>query len=175
MDTIVDRYIHACLFIINIMISFLKQPTICRKIFRAKQYDHLSKKIMPRRHFTNNSNIAAATKLSSSDSSSDYSSSSSSSFIKNVNVNPVPIRTRKEAMKALEILFNNKEKIHACDTEVCNIDLSKQGPVGNGQVTCATIYSGPDVDFGSGPGGTLWIDNVWSDYIVLQKVLGEKE
>ncbi len=142
------------------MISFLKQPTICRNIVRAKQYDYLSKKIMPRRHFTNNSNIAAATKLSSSDSSSDYSSSSSSSFIKNVNVNPVPIRTRKEAMKALEILFNNKEKIHACDTEVCNIDLSKQGPVGNGQVTCATIYSGPDVDFGSGPGGTLWIDNL---------------
>ena len=35
----------------------------------------------------------------------------------------------EKAMKALEILFNNKEKIHACDTEVCNIDLSKQGPV----------------------------------------------
>ena len=94
------------------MISFLKQPNICRKIFRAKQYDHVSKKLlMPRRHFTNNSNIAAATKLSSSDSSSDYSSSSSSSFIKNINVNPVPIRTRKEAMKAFTMWDNKTDKI----------------------------------------------------------------
>ena len=107
------------------------------------------------------------------------SSSLSSSFVKNVNVKPVLIRTREEAVKALETLYNHKDKMHACDTEVCNIDLSKQGPVGNGRVTCATVYSGPDVDFGGGPGGTLWIDNLdesegtldlFSDFFADEKI-----
>jgi DNA polymerase-1 len=75
-------------------------------------------------------------------------------------VRPVAIRNRDDANKALEVLYAHKERVHACDTEVCDIDLSRQGPVGNGRVTCASIYSGPDVDFGSGPGGTLWIDNL---------------
>ena len=30
--------------------------------------------------------------------------------------------------------------------------------VGHGYVTCASIYCGPDVDFGNGP--CLWIDNL---------------
>jgi hypothetical protein len=30
--------------------------------------------------------------------------------------------------------------------------------VGNGRVICASVYSGPDVDFGNGP--YLWIDNI---------------
>lgn len=46
---------------------------------------------------------------------------------------------------------------HACDTEVVNIDLKLQGPVGNGEVSCVSIYCGPDVDFGNGP--NLWIEN----------------
>ena len=74
--------------------------------------------------------------------------------------------------RALEILYDvNKSasssgslgsgtRYHACDTEVCDIDLKRVGPVGNGKVTCASIYSGPDVDFGAGPGGVLWIDNL---------------
>ena len=69
--------------------------------------------------------------------------------------------------RALEILYDvnknstpAKTRYHACDTEVCDIDLKRVGPVGNGKVTCASIYSGPDVDFGAGPGGVLWIDNL---------------
>jgi len=69
--------------------------------------------------------------------------------------------------KALEILADinknttpNTTRYHACDTEVCDIDLKRVGPVGNGKVTCASIYSGPDVDFGAGKGGVLWIDNL---------------
>lgn len=73
---------------------------------------------------------------------------------------PFVVRTPDEAKRALEILYNHKDAIHACDTEVCDIDLDKVGPVGNGFVTCASIYSGPNVDFGFGKGGTLWIDNL---------------
>ena len=51
--------------------------------------------------------------------------------------------------------------IHACDTEVMKIDLKKVGPVGNGLVTCLTVYSGPDFSYGLGePGSTLFIDNL---------------
>jgi hypothetical protein len=39
---------------------------------------------------------------------------------------------------------------HACDTEVMDIDVKTVGPVGNGYVTCASIYSGPDFDYGLG-------------------------
>eukprot|EP00164_Ancoracysta_twista_P007968 GFYU01011427.1.p1 GENE.GFYU01011427.1~~GFYU01011427.1.p1 ORF type:complete len:941 (-),score=149.76 GFYU01011427.1:681-3503(-) len=41
---------------------------------------------------------------------------------------------------------------HACDTEVCEIDI-KKSPYGQGRVTCASIYPGPDVDVGA-----VWID-----------------
>lgn len=32
-----------------------------------------------------------------------------------------------------------------------DIDLGTESPVGHGKVICASIYSGPDVDFGNGP------------------------
>ena len=51
---------------------------------------------------------------------------------------------------------------HACDTEVMNIDLKRVGPIGNGFVTCFSMYSGPDFDYGlgGGPGQALWVDNL---------------
>jgi len=63
------------------------------------------------------------------------------------------------------------EVIHACDTEVMEIELKKVGPVGNGYVTCASIYSGPDFDYGlgDGPGTALWIDNLDDAYGILQE------
>jgi len=50
--------------------------------------------------------------------------------------------------------------IFACDTEVSEIDLKTQGPVGNGRVICISIYAGEEFDFGLGPGKALWIDNI---------------
>lgn len=76
------------------------------------------------------------------------------------------------------------DHFHACDTEVAQIDVKAVGPVGNGKVrggatarpayadatmapfshtvtvkvTCLSIYSGPDVDFGNGP--YVWVDNL---------------
>ncbi|KAG7398909.1 serine/threonine protein kinase, CMGC, dual-specificity [Phytophthora boehmeriae] len=47
---------------------------------------------------------------------------------------------------------------HACDTEVAQIDIKAVGPVGNGKVTCLSLYSGPDVDYGNGP--YVWVDNL---------------
>lgn len=58
-----------------------------------------------------------------------------------------------------QVLWNlPRETYHACDTEVADIDLDSQSPVGHGVVTCASVYSGPHANFGSGP--KLWIDNL---------------
>ena len=54
--------------------------------------------------------------------------------------------------------------IHACDTEVADIDITKS-PIGQGRVTCISLYSGPDADYGRGPGHALWVDT--SDEAVL--------
>lgn len=54
---------------------------------------------------------------------------------------------------------------HACDTEVADLDIDKS-PVGQGRVICLSIYSGPDVDYGRGPGQALWVDT--SDLSVLE-------
>lgn len=73
------------------------------------------------------------------------------------------VRTKEQAKIVMEKLMNaDRSILHACDTEVMDIDLSVVGPVGNGYVTCASIYSGPNFDYGLGekPGSTLWIDNL---------------
>jgi DNA polymerase-1 len=70
------------------------------------------------------------------------------------------VSTEQDARRVLEILNSEKvrSRYHACDTEVMDIDVRKQSPVGNGIVTCATVFVGDDVDFGDGP--NLWIDNL---------------
>lgn len=77
------------------------------------------------------------------------------------------VRTKEQARIVLAALKESKlkepERIHACDTEVMDIDLKNVGPVGNGYVTCLSVYSGPDFDYGlndQGPGTMLWVDNL---------------
>mmetsp|Transcript_6377 Transcript_6377/g.13862 ORF Transcript_6377/g.13862 Transcript_6377/m.13862 type:complete len:1245 (-) Transcript_6377:289-4023(-) len=76
------------------------------------------------------------------------------------------VRTKEEAnvvmKKLMESKVNDPDRIHACDTEVMDIDLAQVGPVGNGYVTCISVYSGDDFDYGlgDGPGTVLWIDNL---------------
>ena len=41
-----------------------------------------------------------------------------------------------------------------------NIDVKTQGPVGNGQVTCVSMYGGPDIEFPMGKGFAIWIENI---------------
>ena len=64
----------------------------------------------------------------------------------------------KTAQHALQVLMAHPNHVWACDTEVADIDVKTQGPVGNGRVICASIYGGEDVDFGDGK-KTLWIKN----------------
>lgn len=71
------------------------------------------------------------------------------------------VRDEETAHKVLEVLYQNPEStVWACDTEVADIDVKTQGPVGNGKVTCISIYGGPHIDFGRGVGGVLWIENL---------------
>lgn len=78
------------------------------------------------------------------------------------------VDTKEGALKALKVLESDPEIIWACDTEVMDIDLKLVGPVGNGRVTCVSIFGGPDVDFGDGPGGSLWVDNIGPEGELLQ-------
>lgn len=81
------------------------------------------------------------------------------------------VRTREQAEKVLEVLqAADTDLFHACDTEVMAIDLTSVGPVGNGFVTCVSMYSGPNFDYGlgDGPGTCLWIDNLDDAFDVLQ-------
>ena len=57
------------------------------------------------------------------------------------------------------------DTMHACDTEVSEIDITKS-PLGQGTVICLSVYSGPTVDYGRGPGQALWVDT--SDEAVLK-------
>jgi hypothetical protein len=82
------------------------------------------------------------------------------------------VRTKEEAEIVMKRLMSpeSEKTIHACDTEVMEIALKDVGPVGNGFVTCASIYSGPNFDYGlgDGPGTALWIDNLDDSFGVLQ-------
>lgn len=62
---------------------------------------------------------------------------------------------------------------HAWDTEVADIDLDSQSPVGNGRVICASFYAGPGHDFGAGP--RVWIDNLDAAEGTLEEFKGVLE
>lgn len=47
--------------------------------------------------------------------------------------------------------------VHACDTEVANIDVKQETPVDHGEVICFSICSGAQADFGGGK-SCIWVD-----------------
>ncbi|XP_042407988.1 DNA polymerase I A, chloroplastic-like isoform X2 [Zingiber officinale] len=65
------------------------------------------------------------------------------------------VSTAKEVARLL--ITEYKNFIHACDTEVANIDVKSDTPVGHGDVICFSIYSGPLADFGNGK-SCVWVD-----------------
>ena len=67
------------------------------------------------------------------------------------------MRTAQDARRAVEVLKRYPERVAAWDTETIGIDPKIESPVGKGQVICASVFVGPDVDFGNGP--RLVIDN----------------
>jgi hypothetical protein len=69
------------------------------------------------------------------------------------------VRTAEQANSAVAALasLRGSDTVVAVDTEVMSIDVTEQSPVGNGRVTCVSVFVG-GVDFGAGP--RLWIDNL---------------
>mgnify|MGYP001245206131 CR=1 FL=1 len=64
-----------------------------------------------------------------------------------------------KARAVADRLASASDRYHAVDTEVDGIDLSREGPVGNGVVTCFTVYSGPDFSYdGVNKGKALFVD-----------------
>ena len=67
------------------------------------------------------------------------------------------VRTKEDAERVIRILEKAKDRIHAWDTETIDIDAKEQSPVGRGKIICASVFAGPDIDFGNG--SRLFIDN----------------
>lgn len=74
------------------------------------------------------------------------------------------VNDEASAVRALAELAR-VEGYHAADTEVMDIELKTQSPVGNGKVICASIYCGEQYDFGNGP--LLWIDNLDPEGVLM--------
>lgn len=73
----------------------------------------------------------------------------------------IVITNRQKAEEILsEMKAAHKSTNWACDTEVADIDVKTQGPVGNGKVVCVSIYGGPHIQWKDGPNKALWIENI---------------
>ncbi|KAI3466232.1 hypothetical protein Pfo_022895 [Paulownia fortunei] len=65
------------------------------------------------------------------------------------------IPAAKQVVSMLTTQYKNL--IHACDTEVANIDVKEETPVDHGEIICFSIYPGPEADFGDGK-SCVWVD-----------------
>jgi len=60
-----------------------------------------------------------------------------------------------------------KDRIVAWDTETIDIDGKTDTPIGNGKIICASMFAGPDIDFGNGP--RVFIDNYADAHNVIME------
>ncbi|CAM9003863.1 unnamed protein product [Rhodiola kirilowii] len=65
------------------------------------------------------------------------------------------VHVAKEVVSKLTNEYKNL--VHACDTEVAQIDVKQETPVNHGEIICFSIYSGAHADFGSGK-SCIWVD-----------------
>jgi len=79
----------------------------------------------------------------------------------------VVVETVAQAERVLSRLWemDPDTTVHAVDTEVADIDLKTQGPVGHGFVTCFTVYSGPEAVYDETPGQTLFVETLDDDVL----------
>lgn len=61
------------------------------------------------------------------------------------------VKTLNDANRVLSILNSLKDRDHAWDTETIDLDAKMESPVGRGKIVCASVFCGPDIDFGNGP------------------------
>uniref|UniRef100_A0A453DAE5 DNA-directed DNA polymerase n=1 Tax=Aegilops tauschii subsp. strangulata TaxID=200361 RepID=A0A453DAE5_AEGTS len=82
------------------------------------------------------------------------------------------VDTVESARSVVQLLTTKyKSFIHACDTEVSNIDVKQETPVGHGDVTCFSIYSASsdaEADFGNGK-TCIWVDVLDGERDVLME------
>lgn len=55
------------------------------------------------------------------------------------------------SLNKLIVFFHFENRDHAWDTETIDLDAKAESPVGRGKIICASVFCGPDIDFGSGP------------------------
>ena len=41
--------------------------------------------------------------------------------------------------------------MHSWDTETVDLEVKTESPVGRGKIICASVFCGPDINFGNGP------------------------
>ncbi|KAL2632819.1 hypothetical protein R1flu_004298 [Riccia fluitans] len=73
------------------------------------------------------------------------------------------VSTAKVVVEKLRGVY--KDFVHACDTEVADIDVKKESPVGHGRLICFSIFCGPNADFGGGR-RRLWVDVFGKDAVL---------
>jgi DNA polymerase-1 len=58
-----------------------------------------------------------------------------------------------------------EERTYGCDTEVMDIDITRESPCCHGIITCFSLYCGPDMHFGSDPAheGDVKKNMIWVD------------
>ncbi|GJY85511.1 DNA polymerase I B, chloroplastic/mitochondrial-like protein [Tanacetum coccineum] len=56
-----------------------------------------------------------------------------------------------------KLMTQYRHLVHACDTEVADIDVKKETPVDHGEVICFSIYSGNEADYDNGK-SCIWVD-----------------
>eukprot|EP01132_Coremiostelium_polycephalum_P002672 gene2672-3315_t len=71
------------------------------------------------------------------------------------------VRTVEKAKEIVKKLRTLKYTYHACDTEVIDLDLKKESPIGHGRICCFSIYCGPNENFGTG--SRIWVDTLDSE------------
>ncbi|PIA63953.1 hypothetical protein AQUCO_00201341v1 [Aquilegia coerulea] len=70
----------------------------------------------------------------------------------------VVVNSISEAKKVVRLLTTEyRDLVHACDTEVSNIDVKQETPVDHGEIICFSIYSGQTADYGKGK-SCIWVD-----------------
>lgn len=76
------------------------------------------------------------------------------------------VDSAEDAQRVAQLLLTKPHgRVLAVDTEVSDIDVTKESPCGHGRVICFSIYGGPDIHFGAEPPtkGAPRQDQLWVD------------